>query len=64
MTSTIIPLVYGQLIGKSLSDYNNFFKIVLDQDDFRPETTLTDFETGTIKSVKEKMLPNVSHKGD
>ena len=63
MTSTIIPLVYGLLIGKSSSDYNNFFKIVLNQDDFRPETILTDFETGAIKSVKE-MLPNVSHKGD
>jgi MULE transposase domain len=62
MTSTIIPLVYGLLIGKSTNDYNSFFRKILEQDDFHPETILTDFETGTIKSVKE-MLPNVTHKG-
>ena len=62
MTSTIIPLVYGLLIGKSANDYNSFFRKVLDQDNFQPETILTDFETGTIKAVKE-MLPNVTHKG-
>ena len=62
MTTTIIPLVYGLLIGKSTNDYNTFFEKILEQDDFRPESILTDFETGTIKSVKD-MLPNVSHKG-
>ena len=35
---------------------------ILEQDDFRPESILTDFETGTIKSVKD-ILPNVLHKG-
>ncbi|CAM4952107.1 unnamed protein product [Rotaria socialis] len=62
MTSTIIPLVYGLLIGKSSNDYSGFFKKVLDQDDFRPETILSDFESGTIKTIKE-MLPNTTHKG-
>ena len=62
MTTTIIPLVYGLLIGKSANDYNTFFEKILEQDDFRPESILTDFEIGTIKSVKD-MLPNVLHKG-
>ena len=62
MTTTIIPLVYGLLIGKNANDYNTFFEKILEQDDFRPESILTDFETGTIKSVKD-MLPNVLHKG-
>jgi hypothetical protein len=60
--STIIPLVYGLLIGKKATDYDDFFTTVLEQDDFHPETILTDFETGTIKSVKG-MLPNATHKG-
>ena len=53
MTNAIIPLVYGLLIGKSSEDYNLFFENVLVQDNF---------ETGTIKSVRE-MLPNLIHKG-
>ncbi|CAF3907105.1 unnamed protein product, partial [Rotaria sp. Silwood1] len=61
MTNAIIPLVYGLLIGKSAEDYNLFFKKVLVQDDFQSESIMTDFETGTMKSVRE-MLPNVSHK--
>lgn len=63
MMDTIIPLVYGLLIGKSTSDYNLFFEKIFEQDDFRPESIMTDFETGTIKSVKEK-LPNTVHKGN
>ena len=62
MTTTIIPLVYSLLIGKSANDYNTFFEKILEQDDFRPESILTDFETGLIKSVKD-MLPNALHKG-
>ncbi|CAF1516016.1 unnamed protein product [Rotaria sordida] len=62
MTNAIIPLVYGLLIGKSAQDYNSFFEKVLVQDNFQPESIMTDFETGTIKSVRE-MLPNVLHKG-
>ena len=57
MTNTIIPLVYGLLIGKSADDYNLFFQKVLEQDNFQSESIMTDFESGTIKSVKE-MLPN------
>ena len=56
MTDTIIPLVYELLIGKSTHGYNLFF-------DFQPESIMTDFETGTIKSMKEN-LPNVIHKGN
>ena len=62
MTNAIIPLVYGLLIGKSAEDYNLFFEKVLEQDNFLPESIMTDFETGTIKSVKD-MLPNILHKG-
>ena len=63
VTDTIIPLLYGLLIGKSTHDYNLFFEKILEQDDFQPESVMTDFETGTIKPVKEK-LPNVIHKGN
>ena len=63
MANAIIPLVYGLLIGKHTDDYNFFFQKVLEQDNFQPETIMTDFESGTIKSVKE-MLPNVVHKGN
>ena len=62
MKNAVIPLVYGVLIGKSHTDYNSFFDKVLQQDNFQPQSIMTDFETGTIKSVKE-MLPNVVHKG-
>ena len=62
MNNTIIPLVYGLLIGKTANDYNLFFGKVLEHDSFQPESIMTDFESGTIKSVKE-MLPNVLHKG-
>ena len=62
MTSTIIPLIYGLLIGKNANDYNDFFRKVLEQDNLNPETILTDFETGTIKSIKET-LPHVIHQG-
>ena len=61
MTNTIISLVYGLLIGKSADDYNLFFQKILEQDSFQPESIMTDFESGTIKSVKE-MVPNVLHK--
>ncbi|CAF3452497.1 unnamed protein product [Rotaria socialis] len=57
MTDTIIPLVYGLLIGKSTNGYHLFFEKIFEQDDFQPESIMTAFETGTIKSAKEK-LPN------
>ena len=62
MNNTIIPLIYGLLISKTANDYNLFFGKVLEQDSFQPESIMTDFKSGTIKSVKE-MLPNVLHKG-
>ena len=62
MTTTIIPLVYDLLIGKSANDYNTFSEEILEQDDFRLESVLADFETGTIKSVRD-MLSNVLHRG-
>ena len=55
---TIISLVSGLLIGKSTNDYNTFFEKIFEQDDFRLEFILTDFEIDTVKSVKD-MLPNV-----
>ncbi|CAF1611635.1 unnamed protein product [Rotaria magnacalcarata] len=62
MTNAITPLVYGLLIGKSAEDYNLFIEKVLEQDKFQPKSIMTDFETGTIKSVKD-MLPNILHRG-
>ena len=62
MTNAIIPLVYGLLIGKDSSNYNAFVRKLFEQNNFQPESIMTDFESGTIKSVKE-MLPNVLHKG-
>ena len=44
MNNTIIPLVYGWLIGKTADDYNLFFGKVLEQDSFQPESIMTDFE--------------------
>ena len=61
--SQIIPLVYGLLIGKKTTDYNHFFEKVLEKDDFDPESILTDYESGTLKSV-ESLFPNVLHKGN
>ena len=61
MIRTIL-LVYGLLIGKSASNYNTFFEKILEQDNFRPKSIVTDFETGIIKSVKD-MFPNFLHKG-
>lgn len=63
MKNAAIPLVYDLLIGKSHTDYNLFFDKVMEQDNFQPESIMTDFETGTIKSVSDK-LPNVLHKGN
>jgi hypothetical protein len=62
MTTTVIPLVYSLLIGKHTDDYNGFFEKVFEQDDFRPESILTDYEPATIKSVKA-FFPNLLHKG-
>ncbi|CAM4835312.1 unnamed protein product [Rotaria magnacalcarata] len=47
MTNAIIPLVYGLPIGKSNDDYNQFFEKLFEQDNFQPESIMTDFESGT-----------------
>jgi hypothetical protein len=61
--SQIIPLVYGLLVGKSTADYDQFFQRIMDEDDFNPESILSDFEAATIKSIKSK-FPNILHKGN
>ncbi|CAF1192190.1 unnamed protein product [Adineta ricciae] len=60
--SQVIRLVYGLLIGKKTSDYDQFFQRIMEEDDFNPDSILTDFESATIKSVKS-LFPNVLHKG-
>jgi hypothetical protein len=62
MAGTAVPLVYALLIGKKTDDYNIFFEKVFEQDNFNPESILTDFEAGSLKSVRD-MLPNILHKG-
>ncbi|CAF3065059.1 unnamed protein product, partial [Rotaria sp. Silwood2] len=47
---------------KSSDDYKQFFEKVLEQDDFQPESILSDFESGTIKTIKE-LFPNTVHRG-
>ena len=63
MVNTVIPVVYGLLIGKSAADYNQFFEKILEQDTFEPTSIMIDFEQATIKSAKEK-FPNVLLKGN
>ena len=41
--------VYGLLIGKKTSDYDQFFNRMMDTEDFNPESIQTDFEFATIK---------------
>lgn len=60
--SQVIPSVYGLLIGKSATHYDDFFEKILLHDDFNPDSVLTDFEAATIKSIITK-FPNVEHKG-
>ncbi|CAF1501616.1 unnamed protein product [Adineta ricciae] len=62
LKSQVVPLVYGLLIGKSASDYSQFFKRIMEEEDFNPDSILTDFESATINSIKS-LFPNVSHKG-
>ncbi|CAF1433378.1 unnamed protein product [Rotaria sp. Silwood1] len=62
LTSTIIPLVYVLLIGKSAADYTKFFQKLLEVDDFAPESILSDYESGTIKAIKD-FFPNAIHRG-
>ena len=61
--SQIIPLVYGLLVGKNSTDYERFFQCFMEEDDFKSESRLTDFEAATIKTINS-LLPDVSHKGN
>ena len=62
MTTVIFHLIYGLLISKGSGDYNEFFGKLFEQDNFQSELIMIDFESGTIKPVKE-VLPNVLQKG-
>lgn len=42
--SQVIPLVYGLLLGKKAADYDNFFECILKEDDFHPDSILTDLK--------------------
>ncbi|CAM4984419.1 unnamed protein product [Rotaria socialis] len=59
--SKIIPLVYGLLVEKK-TDCDHFFQRIMNEDDFNPETTLSDFEAATIKSINS-LFSNILHKG-
>ena len=61
--SRIISLVYGLLVGKNSTDYERFFQCIMGEDDFNPESKLTDFDAATIKVINS-LFPNVSHKGN
>ena len=41
---------------KTNGNYNEFFQKLFEQDNFQPESIMTDFESGTIKAVKEMLL--------
>ena len=58
--SRIIPLVHGLLVGKNSTDYERFFQCIMEEDDFNPESILTDFDAATIKVINS-LFPNVSH---
>ena len=61
--SQIVPLVYGLLVEKNSADYERLFQCIMDEDDFNPESILTDFDAATIKVINS-LFPNVSHKGN
>ena len=45
------------------ADYEQFFQCIMKEDDFNPESILTDFEAATIKAINS-LFPRVSHKGN
>ncbi|CAF5119642.1 unnamed protein product, partial [Rotaria magnacalcarata] len=63
MTNAIIPLVYGLLIGKSNDDYNQFFEKLFEQDNFQPESIMTDFESGYLFHFSQAIWRQVQNKG-
>ena len=61
--SRIIPLFYGLLVGKNSKDYERFFQCIMGEDDFNPESILTNFDAAAIKAINS-LFPNVSYKGN
>ena len=62
ISNAIICLVYGLLIAKHIQMIVSFIsQKVLEQDNFQPETIMTNFKSGTTKSFKE-MLSKVVYK--
>ena len=61
--SQIIPLVYGLLVGKNSTDYERFFQCIIEEDDFNPQSILTEFDAAAIKEINS-LFHNVSHKGN
>lgn len=61
MINVIVPLVYSLLIGKDVNNGNLSFEKVVEQDNFLLKPIRSDFETSTVKSVRET-LPNAFHK--
>ena len=57
--SQIIPLVYGLVVGKNSTDYERFFQCTMEEDDFNPESILTDFDAATIKAINSLFLTKV-----
>jgi hypothetical protein len=51
------------LVGETAADYDQFFQRIIEEDEFNQESMLTDFESATIKSIKNS-FPNASHKGN
>ena len=47
------------LLEKAVRIMNDFFQCIMEEDDFNPESILTDFDTGTIKAINSLFLTNV-----
>ena len=45
------------------ADYNKFFEKILEVDDFESESILSDYEPGTIKTIKDN-FSNAIHRGE
>ena len=59
---TRYSVVYRLLIGKKISDYDQFFELLMETGGFNLESLLTDFESATINSV-DSLFPNVNRQG-
>ena len=55
----IVPLIYDLLIEKNATAYDQFFQLIMGEDDCNSVSVLTTLESRTIKSVKT-MFPHAS----